>query len=200
MKHFTITIAREFGSLGRPIAKKMSELLKIEYYDRDIVEKTAKKMNETVSKISNEEEIASNRFFNMKFPLGTGTSAIQDKIFVTQAKIINELSDKQSCIIVGRCSDYILQNRKNCIHIFIYAPLEERLKNCVDILNMEYSEAKKMIIEVDKARRNYHQHYAGYLPSDYRYKDISINSSLLGIEGTAKHLSELVRDKIDLLN
>ena len=78
MNHYTITITREFGSLGRPIAKKMSELLGIQYYDRDIVEKTATKLNQPVSKISDAEESVRPGFLNMKFPLGTGTSAIQD--------------------------------------------------------------------------------------------------------------------------
>ena len=199
MNHYTITITREFGSLGRPIAKKMSEILGIQYYDRDIVEKTATKLNQPVSKISDAEESVRPGFLNMKFPLGTGTTAIQDEIFATQSKIVNELSEKESCIIVGRCSDYILQNKKNCLHIFIYAPGEERLRNCVDTLHMEPETAKRMIKEVDKARENYHKHYAKYSPSDFRYKHILIDSSLLGIEGTARHLAAIAKEKLDLI-
>lgn len=198
MNHLVITITRQFGSLGRPIARRMSELLNIEYYDRDIVDATAKKMNKSVSAISDAEESARGAFFNMKFPLGTGTNSIQDEIFYTQTKIINEISDKESCIIVGRCSDYILQNRKDAIHIFIYAPVEERLKNCVDVLHMNPDEAKKMIRDVDKARESYHKHYAKYSPSDFRYKDIMIDSSFLGVEGTAQHLAAIIREKYDI--
>ncbi|MGN0326388.1 MAG: AAA family ATPase [Lachnospiraceae bacterium] len=198
MNHLVITITRQFGSLGRPIARRMSELLNIEYYDRDIVDATAKKMNKSVSAISDAEESARGAFFNMKFPLGTGTNSIQDEIFYTQTKIINEISDKESCIIVGRCSDYILQNRKDAIHIFIYAPVEERLKNCVDVLHMNPDEAKKMIKDVDKARESYHKHYAKYSPSDFRYKDIMIDSSFLGVEGTAQHLAAIIREKYDI--
>lgn len=198
MNHLVITITRQFGSLGRPIARRMSELLNIEYYDRDIVDATAKKMNKSVSAISDAEESARGAFFNMKFPLGTGTNSIQDEIFYTQTKIINEISDKESCIIVGRCSDYILQNRKDAIHIFIYAPVEERLKNCVDVLHMNPDEAKKMIKDVDKARESYHKHYAKYSPSDFRYKDIMIDSSFLGVEGTAQHLASIIREKYDI--
>lgn len=198
MKHYTITITREFGSLGRPIARRMSEILGIEYYDRDIVEKTAKKLNLPVSEISDEEESAKGNFFNMKFPLGNGTSEMQDEIFAAQTKIINELSEKESCIIVGRCSDYILQQQKNSIHIFIYAPLEERLKNCIEVLQMDEESARKTIRDVDKARENYHKYYAKYAPSDYKYKDIMIDSSLLGVEGTAKYLSAIVREKFGM--
>ena len=94
MNNYTITITREFGSMGRPIARRMSEILGIEYYDRDIVDKTAKKLNQPVSTISDQEEAAKSNFFNMKFPLGNGTTAMQDEIFMTQSKIINELSEK----------------------------------------------------------------------------------------------------------
>lgn len=200
MNHFTITITRQFGSLGRPIARQMSELLGIEYYDRDIVEETAKKLNQSVSVISDAEESVKPTFLNMKFPLGTGTTTMQDEIFQTQSRIVNELSEKESCIIVGRCSDFILQNKKNCLHIFIYAPLEERLKNCVDTLKMEPSTARKMITEVDKARDYYHRHYAKYSPSDYRYKHILVDSSLLGVEGTARHLAAVAKEKMDLIS
>lgn len=197
MKNYTITITREFGSLGRPIALRMSEILGIEYFDRDIVDATAKKMNLPVSTVSNAEETAKTGFFNMKFPLGTGTNAIQDEIFSTQCSIINELAEKKSCIIVGRCSDYILQNQKNSIHIYIYAPYEERLKNCVDHLKLDADTARKMIADVDKARENYHKHYAKYAPSDYRYKDILINSALLGVDGTAKHLCSIIKERFE---
>ena len=193
-RDYHITITRQFGSLGRPIAKKMSEILGINYYDRDIVDKTAKKMNLPLSIVGNTEEQEKSRFFNMKYPLGIASDSIQDDIFKTQYKIINELADKESCIIVGRCSDYILKDRKRCIHIFIYAPIEERLKNCVDFLHMDFDTARKMIADVDKARQNYHKKYAKFNMDEYRYKDISINSSILGVEGTAQHLAAMIEE------
>ena len=119
--NYVVTITRQFGSLGRPIAHQLSEKLGIEYYDRDIVETTAKRMNQRVSVISDAEEAAKSSFFKMRFPLGTEESRIQDEIFDVQQKIITELADKESCIIVGRCSDYVLRNYKNVIHIYIYA-------------------------------------------------------------------------------
>ena len=99
--NYVVTITRQFGSLGRPIAHQLSEKLGIEYYDRDIVETTAKRMNQRVSVISDAEEAAKSSFFKMRFPLGTEESRIQDEIFDVQQKIITELADKESCIIVG---------------------------------------------------------------------------------------------------
>ena len=139
--NYVVTITRQFGSLGRPIAHQLSEKLGIEYYDRDIVETTAKRMNQRVSVISDAEEAAKSSFFKMRFPLGTEESRIQDEIFDVQQKIITELADKESCIIVGRCSDYVLRNYKNVIHIYIYAPYEARINNCVDYLHMTREDA-----------------------------------------------------------
>ena len=134
----------------------------------------------------------------MGYPLGMGTSEKQNIIFKEQAKIIRELAEKQSCIIVGRCSDAILSNKKNNINIFIYASYENRLRNCVDILHMEKEEAKRMIAKVDKARVSYHKTFAKFLPSDPEHKDVMIDSGLLGVEGTASVLTEIVKAKFNL--
>ncbi len=195
---FVVTIARQFGSLGRPIARTVSEMLGIEYYDRNIVDMAAKKLDLPVSTISDYEESAKSSFFNMSYPLGMGTTAIQDSIFTTQKKIIMDLAEKESCIIVGRCADHILKDHKDIINIFIYAPYAKRLKNCVERLNMQPDEAKKMISDVDKARESYHRHYCGYSMSDKDYKHVMIDSSLLGIEGTCEVLAELIKKRFHL--
>lgn len=195
MERYTITIARQFGSLGRPIAEKLARNLNIEYYDRDIVEAAAQNLGLPVSVISNEEEVAKTGFFQMLYPLGMGTTDCQDAIFKEQEKIIRSFADKSSCIIVGRCSDYILRNYKNCINVFIYAPYEARLRNCVDYLRLTEDTAKKMIAKVDKARDFYHKNYTGYYQYDYTHKDIMVDGSLLGIEGTANMLAETIREK-----
>lgn len=192
MKKFVITITREFGSLGRPIAKRLAELLDVEFYDRDIVEAAAKKMNLPVSVISESEEKKSN-FFKMMFPLGTDSNEQQNAIFECQSKIISELAAKESCIIVGRCADYVLADEPNAIHVYIYAPYADRLANCVGTLGMEKNEAKRMIAEVDKARLNYHKHFAHFTPSDYAHKHIIINSALMEVEGTARALEAIVK-------
>lgn len=197
MKKYVITIARQFGSLGRPIAQKMSEILGIEYYDRDIVDQAAKKLKLPISAVSNEEESAKSSFFYMKLPLGNNTTEMQDQIFEVQKKIILDLTDKGSCIIVGRCADYILRDTANLTSIFIYAPYESRLQNCIRTLNMKPELAKKMISEVDKARSAYQLRYAKYHSEDIRSKNILIDSSYLGVDATAEYLAELIRKKYE---
>lgn len=193
---YVVTITRQFGSMGRPIARKLAEKLGIKYYDRDIVDMTAKKLNMPVSKIGDLEESVQGRFFKMKYPLGMGTSDIQDNIFDEQRKIIMDLASRESCVIVGRCSDFVLREYPNSLHIYIYAPDKVRFETCVNEFKMQPDEAKKMMLEVDKARERYHKQYAGYFPDDVRYKNLMIDSSTLGLEGTADYLEKFIREYI----
>ena len=195
---YVITLNRQFGSLGRPIAQRVSELLKIEYYDRDIVEATSKKMNLPVSIIGEEEEKHENRFFDMQFPLGKGNTEIRDQIFKNQQRIIMELADKSSCIIVGRCADYVLKNNENVLNFFIYASYGNRVKNCIDVLNMDPEEALKTIKEVDRVRDKYHMRYAKYLPNDLNHINVMLDSGTLGVEGTARTIVGIVKEKFNL--
>ena len=129
-------------------------------------------------------------FYAMKFPLGVGNTTRHDDIYYEQRKIITNIADRENCIIVGRCADYTLQDHDNILKIYIYAPYEARMRNCVDILKMKPDAAKKMISDVDKDRASYHKHCAGYLPGDYEPMDFTINSASLGID----HSAEVIRD------
>lgn len=196
---YVVTITRQFGSMGRPIAKRMAEMLGIEYYDRDLVDQAAEKLNLPVSVINEVEEkansLAKNPFFRMASPLGSGTTTTQDKIFEAQQNIIKFLAEKETCVIVGRCADFTLSEMENAIHIYIYASYEARLEHCIKDLGMEETEARRMMAAVDKARESYHVNFTGYAPDDKSHKDILIDSSLLGVEGTAEYLVELVKKK-----
>lgn len=195
MEQFVITITRQFGSMGRPIARQLSELLGIEYYDRDIVDMVAKETNLPVSTISDVEEKSFGKWDFMKYPLGKSPAAMQNQVFEIQKKIILELAEKQSCIIVGRCAESILSEKKNLMSVYIYAPWEARYDNCINELRMNPKEAAKMIHDVDLARDAYHMKYAGYHPDDVNHQDFLVNSAFLGIEGTAKLLAEIVKNK-----
>lgn len=158
-KKYIVTITRQFGSLGRPIAREMSEILGIEYYDRDIVEATSKKMNLPVSKISEHEETYSTSLFPMLLPLGSDSIAKQDEIYNVRKEVIREMAEKESCIIVGRCADYIFRDHRNVLNIYIYAK---------------------------------------YAPGDPDSKQIMIDSSMLGVKGTAEVLAEIVQRRFGL--
>ena len=201
-KKYVVTIQRQFGSLGRPIAKKMAEKLGIEFYDRDIVEQTAAKLALPVSDVEKIEEsdklVEHNPFWRMMFPLGRENTETQDKIFEAQSNIIKFLAERESCIIVGRCADFVLSEEENILNVFIYAPYAERVKNCIDCLKLTENEAKKMCYEVDEARAAYQLKHAGYKARDRFTEHIMIDSSVFGVEGTADYLVEAVKRRFDL--
>lgn len=194
MKQYVVTVSRQFGSMGRTIAKQMSEKLGIEFYDRDIVEETAKRMGLPVSVISAEEENANSVYFKRQYPLGMGVSNMQDEIFNIQKNIIEDLAKKESCIIVGRCADSILADYKNRLSIYIYAPYGKRLQNCTEILKMEEKTARKMIREVDRSRELYHRRYCPEYRDAFSNRDLLIDSSRFGIDKTTEILVKLVLD------
>lgn len=159
MKQYVVTISRQFGSMGRTIAQLMAWDLGVNFYDRDIVEETAKRMGLPISVISAKEENANSVYFKRQYPLGMGLSNMQDEIFSIQKNIIEDLAKKESCIIVGRCADSILADMENRLSVYIYAPYEKRFANCTKILKMEEKVARRMIREVDRSRELYHRRY-----------------------------------------
>ena len=178
MEQYVITISRQFGSMGRSIARELSEILGIEFLDRDIVEATAKRMGLPVSVISDEEESMKSTFFRRQYPLGMGMSSLKDEIFLTQKNIIRDFAAKGSCIIVGRCADYILEDIPNHLNV-----------------QMDPQTAKKMMRDVDAARNRYHKAYIPGWQSVFDHKDLMIDSSRFGIDGTAKILADIVKNQ-----
>lgn len=195
MKQYVITLSRQFGSLGRTIAQQLARELEIDFYDRDIVEETAKRMGLPVSVISSKEENLNNSFFKRQYPLGMGVASMQDEIFGIQTNIIRDLAKKESCIIVGRCADSILKDFENSLNIYIYAPVEARLKNCTGTLGMEEKTARKMIREVDHSRELYHRRYCPEYNGPSTNKDLMIDSSAFGVEKTVELLAYIARDR-----
>lgn len=188
-----VTISRQFGSMGRSIACELSERLGIPFYDRDIVEETAKRMALPISVISDKEEISKSIYFKRKYPLGMGITSIQDEIFLVQKSIIRDMAAKESCIIVGRCADSILKDLENKLRVYIYAPYEARYTNCIEQLGMDEATAEKMIRDVDKSRHQYHKRYCEEYVDELSNKDLLVNSSTFGISGSAAVLEEIIR-------
>ena len=193
MKQYVVTISRQFGSMGRTIAQLMAWDLGVNFYDRDIVEETAKRMGLPISVISAKEENANSVYFKRQYPLGMGLSNMQDEIFSIQKNIIEDLAKKESCIIVGRCADSILADMENRLSVYIYAPYEKRFANCTKILKMEEKVARRMIREVDRSRELYHRRYCPEYTDPFSNRDLLIDSSRFGIEKTAEMLSEIVK-------
>lgn len=194
MDHFIITIARETGSGGRHIASKLSELLDIPFYDRDLL-----RLASDVSGINerlfgeSDERIGKLEMMTAAKEIYTGEVLPPDdddfvstkNLFEFQAKVIKELARKNtSCIIVGRCADYLLADRTDVLRVFIHAPLETRKKN-VAFYSLAWSEkeVEKHIMNEDKRRSDYYRYYTGNPWRDAANFDISLNSGVLGEDG-----------------
>ena len=143
-------------------------------------------------------EMSIDKLLSMLLPLGSDSIAKQDEIYNVQKQVIREMAEKESCIIVGRCADYIFRDHRNVLNIYIYAPVDARYKNCVEVLKMKPEEATKMIYKVDKARTVYHKRYAKYALGDPDSKQIMIDPSMLGVRGTAEILAEIVQKRFGL--
>lgn len=195
MENYVITISRQFASFGRSIAQKLSEELQIEFYDRDIVEATAKRMGQPIPVISNEEESSQPQFFRRKYPLGMGVANIQDEIFDVQSNIIRDIVKQESCILVGRCAGSVLKEHPRCLNVYVYSPYECRLKNCTEVLQMELREAKRLMKEIDKARENYRYRYCPEVKNVYDGYDIMIDSSRFGVEQSARIIADIVKGR-----
>ena len=193
---YVITISRQFASMGRSIAKKLAEELGIEFYDRDIVEQTARRMGLPVSTISDTEESANNIYYKRIYPLGMAIKSMQDEVFMVQQNIIRDLADKESCIIVGRCADEVLKDHPRLLNVHVFAPKADRLRNCVEKLGMDEATAKKTLPRMDKSRAGYHKVYGG--GDEYVNCHLMLNSSQFGIEGSAHLLALIARDRFGL--
>ncbi|MBR1710622.1 MAG: cytidylate kinase-like family protein [Clostridia bacterium] len=197
MEKYVITISRQFAAMGRTVAQHLSELLGIEFWDRDIVELAAKRMGQSLSLVSDSEERANYSLLRHHPEKMSLTSySISDEIFRTESSIIQDAASQGSCIIVGRCGDYILRDHPNHLSVYLYAPYEKRLENCINHLGMSEKEARKQIRDMDLARRYYQKKYAGEGDSLLAWKDLMIDSSRFGIEGTAKLIAGVVQQTL----
>lgn len=204
MKHTIITIGRQFGSGGREIAQKLSRLLEIPFYDKELIEVAAKESGMHQDVVKNIDETASH---SLLYSLSTGSfilggryspltdAPINDKLYFIQSDIIRHIADEGSCIIVGRCADYILRERPELLNLFIYAPLEERIKRISDLYDLTPNKAKEKIMKTDKRRNTYYHYYSDRKWGDLENYHCSVDSSMLGVDGTVKFLAELAKQK-----
>ena len=191
-----ITLSREYGSGGRYLGKLLAEKLGIAFYDKEFVTKLAKETGLSEQYISNNEQkrdvLAD---LNSGYYFGLNNA---DELFVKESEMIKDIAEKESCIIVGRCADFILKDNKNIFKLFVYSSIENKINRAVKYYGMDKEKAKKEIIRIDKLRGNHYKHYTGNewkTPSNY---DLCINSDSLGIEKTANYIADIVKQKFEI--
>lgn len=187
MKRNIITISREFGSGGRLIGKKVAEKLGIAYYDKELIAKVAEKTGFAEDFIAKNGEYSPSKsiFAYAVVSRDCGGTSIEDYLYSVQRKIILEIAEKGPCVIVGRCADYILDDRKDSLHVFIYGESEEKIKRICEIDRVSEKEAAKLIKTTDKKRRINYNYYTDRQWGVAKNYDLCLNSSALGYDACA---------------
>ena len=168
-----ITISREFGSGGRFIGEEVAKKLGIAYYDKNIINEIAEK-----SGLSPEKGLFAYAFAGRDI---TGKS-VEDMVYEAQRKVILELADKESCVIIGRNADYILKDRDDVLNVFIYGDMPEKTKRIMGLYNVEEKEAVKMMADTDKRRMTNYNFYTDQKWGKTSNYTLCLNSSQLGYD------------------
>lgn len=195
MKHFVITVGCEFGSGGLEIGKMLAKSLGIEYYDRDLVDKVVEKIG--VEKHLVEE--ADNKNFvpyGIETSLGTRYANLSNKVIYTQFDVIRKMA-KSSCVIIGRCSDYILKGQDDVVNVFVYAPTEVRVKTVMEKMNLSERHAAEVIRDYDNALHRRYKYITGTYRGDRHNRHLLVDSSVLGWEKTAKFIKSFVEMRFE---
>lgn len=181
-----ITIGRQFGSGGRAIGEKLAKKLGVSFYDKELISIAAKESGIDPEIFDSVDEKAANSLlYSLSMGLynfGSGFSAmgdlpVNDRLYLLQHRIIKEIAEKESCVIVGRCADYILREDPACVNIFIYADMEFRKHEAVKKHGIDEARAEHIINKTDKSRANYYSFYSGQKWGMAENYDLCINST-----------------------
>ena len=196
-----ITIGRQYGSGGKEIGLRVGELLGIKVYDKELLTLAAEKKGINPDYLRRVDEKAAS---SLLYTLAMGSSLygarhlgvdvpINDQLFITQTEIIKEAAEANSAIFIGRCADYVLRNHPHRLSFFIYSDFESRVHRIMHQHNVSRSEAESMINKTDKKRINYYNFYTGKKWGKFENYHMSLDSSLLGVEGTAQMIAQLIK-------
>mgnify|MGYP000111350235 CR=1 FL=1 len=202
--NLVITIGRECGSGGRLIGNRLAEKLNIKCYDKELLTLAAKKSGlcEEIFE-SHDEKPTSSFLYSLvmdSYSMGYSTSSFIDmplnhKVFLAQFDAIKSIAKEGPCVLVGRCADYALHDMKNCLHFFIYADEETKIKRLVKKYpDLNESKARDMMVKKDKQRQSYYNYYSSKKWGRADSYDFCLNSSILGIDGTVKLITQIIED------
>ena len=203
MNNFIISIGRQLGSGGKEIAEKLGERLNIKVYDKTLLEVAAREsgLDTTVFETADEQEHSSffSGLFSIHGSLGdympTGNCIENDKLFEIQSETIRGIAENESCIIVGRCAEYVLRDHPGMVSVFITANNDDRIRRIMKIEHLERDKAVDFIEKGDKRRRSYHDYYATTQWGEAHSYDICVNSSKMGIDGTVDLLYNFIKSR-----
>lgn len=191
-KKMVITLSREYGSGGRYIGKLIADKLGISFYDKSIIIRLAEKTGFSEAYIEDHEQRRS-PFANFNNGYYNGLSG-GDELFIRESEMIKEIAQKESCVIIGRCADYILKDQENLIRIFIYGDMNDKIDRAVRYYGLKRERAERAIQKNDRERALHYKHYTDQEWADKSNYDICINSGLIGAEKTAELICTMINE------
>ena len=204
-----ITIGRQFASGGRDIGEMIAKDFGIKIYDKEMLSRAVKESGICEEIFETHDEKPTNSFlyslvmdtYSMGYTGSTYTDMpINHKVFLAQFDAIKKIADEGPCVLVGRCADYALENYDNVVSVFIHADLNSRIRRVANHYELPDNKAKDMIIKTDKKRASYYNYYTNKRWGDAESYELCLNSSQLGIEGTAKMIEQYVLMKEQFQN
>ena len=199
-----ITIGRQFGSGGREIGYMVADKLGIKLYDKEMLQRAAQDSGICEELFESHDEKPSNSFLYSlvmdTYSMGYSGSTYNDmpinhKIFLAQFDAIKKIANEGQCILVGRCADYALEGYPNLLSVFIHADLDARIKRIAKKYDLTDAKAKDLIIKTNKKRASYYNYYTDKRWGDADSYDVCLDSSVLGLEGTAEAIIKLIEVK-----
>ena len=204
MKDLIITISRQYGSGGRQIGRKLAQELGIPFYDREVIDLAAKESGLAVDFIrGQEQQLTQSLLFSIVTNFNAAASSafspnmlsLSDQVYLAEAKAIRDLADKGSCVIVGRCADWVLEKNYNVLRVYVCADLDTRCKRAVEEYGDKAENIQKTVRDIDKQRARYCQHYCDQAWEDADNYDLCLNSGKLGVD----HCAEIIRDTYQMM-
>ena len=184
-KKIVITISREYGSGGHYVGELLAKRMGINFYDKNLINLISKKSGLSKEYVeANNQKLASFKYIDNN----------DDRIFIAEEKVIKDLAKKESCVIVGRCADYILKDNKDTIKVFLYSSSQDKVKRAVKYYNLEEDKALKEINKINSERAKHYKYYTNRDWYDFANYDIALNVDYLGVEKTAELLEQVIRE------
>lgn len=182
-----ISISREYGSGGHFVGKLLAEKLGVKFYDKEIIDLTVDKYGYSKKYVEKNEE---------KVPSKGNIYYVQDdKLFSAGTKVIKEIAEKESCVIIGRCADYILKDKENVVKIFIYSSDKDKVRRAVEYYHLDEKTALKEIDKINKERAKHYKYYTNQEWGKLENYDFAFNSDYLGVEKTAEMIKDIILEK-----
>ena len=191
MKHFVITLGCEYGSGGPDIGRRIAESLGIDFYDRALIDKVVEELgvdSGLVEKADTGDQIR----YEFDTTLGPRYANLTNRVIHTQFDVIRKLADKSSCLIVGRCSDYVLRDREDCLNVFVYAPEDYRVQHIMEHKGLSEKDAREQVKYYDEMLHSRYKYLTGTYRGDRHMRHLLVDSSVLGLEKTAKYIMQFI--------